>query len=240
MAAKTSDAELTLEEKFHRGKGGGLNLGEGMPEISFTRKKLFAAISIIAIVGGAFFPIVGFILSLVAIMMVYFTLRDPQCGITLGFLPKIEEGDDYSDAVEMFSLSRGAGAASSKKASKGDTSNLSEDKVYNKFIDVLIRGGIIDRDTERDDIKLKVVRTHPATYELEMYQIGKTERQLVGACENALLAYNAYVVEVEEIGDTRYRIAYVLESEIARLAAKGLITYNQMLDMVEQDDGKKK
>lgn len=216
--------ELTLEDKFHSAKKSGANT----TNIKLNRRWAFAIALILTFMCLFSFPLIGIPALIVVILYAFFTLKDPKCPINiLGELD--DDDDDDSDMnerlLDYFSLMR-----VNTKPGAGNNTQL-----YDKFIDVLIKGGIIDNNTDLNDIALKVVCSNPPTYELELNQIGKTERQLVDACERALLAYSAYLVDVEEIGGTNYRITYKLESDIDILAGKGIITYDTLLDGVNAE-----
>lgn len=228
---RDNQQEQTLEDKWHHGRGVGIN-----GSFSVNRRVVFIAACLLALFfcwspNATMQLFVGLPALLVAVVLVFFTLKDPECPVN--FLGELDADDD--DAAERnenllntFSLMR-CDKAISISGSGGNGA------LYDKFIDVLIKGGLIDKDTRPEELKLKVVSANPPTYEIEMYQIGKTERQLVAACENALLAYSAYLCDVHEIGDTNYRITYLLESEIDTLASMGIITYDELLEKVEAE-----
>lgn len=228
---ETTRQEETLEDRWHHGRGVGIN-----GSFNLNRRVVF----IIAILLTVFFcwspsPTVQLFIGLPALLVVvvlaFFTLKDPECPINIIGELDDEDGkntEKNENLLNMFSLMR-CDKTLSIAGSGGSTA------LYDKFIDVLIKGGVIDKDTRPEEIKLRVVSTDPPTYEIEMYQIGKTERQLEAACENALLAYSAYLCDVKEIGDTNYRITYLLESEIDTLSKLGIVPYNELLARTESE-----
>ena len=201
----------SLEETFHSG-----STGEGF---NFNRRWVFIIALILTFIFITSVPLIGVPALILVVIFVFFTLKDPDCPINIiGDLSDDENGDDL---LNMFSLYR--------VGSKVTSGNR---ELYDKFIDVLIKGGIIDVNTDPEEINLTVISSDPPTYELELNQIGKTERQLITACENALLAYSAYLVDVREIGGTNYRVTYLLESELDTLE-KMNVTYTEMLSKLE-------
>lgn len=211
--------KLTLEEKFHK---------DGIGSIGFKLNRLhvFLAMIVITFFTLVRMPIVGYSALIVLIVFLFVTFKDPD--FPLGKEEnKIQPEEPLYPVMEAMSLMRVGGGIG---IGGGNT------ELYNKFIDVLIKGGVIDQNTEPDDIVLEVVETNPPTYELSVYQIGKTESGIVSACNAALLAYNAYVVNVEEIGGTNYRISFQIETDIEKLSALGMYNYNQLLAAVEEEE----
>lgn len=221
--AKEKDAPLTLEERFHSGKRP-KEAGEPMG-FSIDRRAVFAATILCTLLFIGKVPLLALASLFVVMLFIVFTVKDPAC--PCGQIGKVRPDEEGYSLVKMFSLYQtGTGVT-------GDTPKKSDD--YDKFIDVLIKGGVIDNNTEPDDIRLTVVTMDPPTFELELNQIGTTEAQLISACQNARLAYSAYVVDVQEIGDTNYRIQYLLESEIDTLSqmgdTRGIVPYEQTIEL---------
>lgn len=214
--------EPSLEDIFY--------VGSSPAKTSFriNRKLVF----VIALLAMMFLwnwqPIIAVPALILVIIMTISTIKDPQCPLTIFDNDKDDDGHDdneyWDQLMDFFSLYR------EKAITLGGSG---DPELYNKFIDVLITGAVIDKNTKPDDIELKVIDKNPPTYELKLKQIGKTERQLEIACENALFAYSAYLVDIEDLGNTRYRITFKIESDIELLTNAGIITYDEVLNKTE-------
>lgn len=239
--AKSEEKEPTLEERFHhggRGAGSGIPIGD-LP-FEFDRRAVYVILIIVLAIGGSW-PVIWAGALVVFLLMTIFTLKDPRCPLHR-LMGEVDDAAPFGDEdrgerlLDFFSLMRygGKGVASKEGTTRAPTEDPA---LYDKFIDVLIKGGVIDNNTELSEVKLRVVSADPPTFELELSQIGKTERQLVSACESALLAFDAYLVEVQDIGHTRYRIRYRIESDLEILEPQ-LISYEELLDRLalEQEE----
>lgn len=90
---------------------------------------------------------------------------------------------------------------------------LQQDKItaeqyarYNRFIDAMISGNIIDDDTTLE--QLVILETSPFVYTLEMHQHGKTYDMLQRACEGSLNAMEALDVSVKQDSASKYTVRY--------------------------------
>lgn len=94
---------------------------------------------------------------------------------------------------------------------------------YNKFIDVLTAGRIIDAQTRREDISLECLEApEPDIFIFSTSQVGKTEGDIKRIVNSSLLAFNATGVSVEPVrnarrGNATFRITYFSDDEMARL-----------------------
>lgn len=90
---------------------------------------------------------------------------------------------------------------------------LQQDKItrenyarYNRFIDALIAGKIIDDDTIPE--QLVIFEPSPFVYTVEMHQPGKTFDMLQRACENSLNSMEALAVSVKQDSASNYTVRY--------------------------------
>lgn len=90
---------------------------------------------------------------------------------------------------------------------------LQQDKItweryarYNRFIDAMVSGKIIDEETTRED--LEILEVSPFVYTLEIHQHGKTYDMLQRACEQSLNAMGALAVDVKQESASMYRVRY--------------------------------
>lgn len=217
------EQELSLEEKFYLGGGGG-PASSSYPWAN--RRTLFAACLILGFVLYKPLPIIGIPCLIAAVIFIFFTLKDPDCPINI--IGSLDEEEGGETMLNTFSLLR-------QGISIGSPGGSNNPALYNKFIDVLIAGGVIDKNTEENAVQLSVVNSDPPTYDVRLTQVGKTERALVDACERAIFNYEAYLVDVKEMGPASYRVTYLLESEIDTLTAMGIVSYAEVLKRVQEE-----
>lgn len=206
MENNTENRELTLNEQWYIQEDSRIN-----PRL------VFLAALFITVFGGFF--VWWLPLASAAFMgyMLYMTLKDPRCKII-----KSSFSLDDIDTERFGTLSL-----------YGPIDSISESDSYNKMIDVLVDGNVIDKSTQDGDFSLEVVNLDPPVYKIALNQIGKTERQLVSACENSILAFNAYVVDVIE-KDGSYIVSYKIESDLDVLASQNIL-YSDLLVVFENE-----
>lgn len=98
---------------------------------------------------------------------------------------------------------------------------------YNRFIDALVAGSIIDKETTRGE--LEVLGISPFVFTVEMHQHGKTADMLVRACEQSLNAMGAVDVDVKQESASLYTVRYSAEDP-RRILAHMRVPFSELVD----------
>ena len=112
-----------------------------------------------------------------------------------------------------------------------DARNNAEIERYNKFVDILQSGGVIDDKTQEGDIVLDMPA--PLVYTVEMHQIGKTVKTLEKAATSALDAMGCVSVEVRRTAPSSYMVIYSEYPPVDELAAVS-VSFSDLLDRVDE------
>lgn len=104
---------------------------------------------------------------------------------------------------------------------------------FNKFVDILAAGGVIDADTTEEDIKLDMPA--PLVYTVALHQIGKTMKQLDAAVKNSLDAMGAVSVEIRRTAPSEYVVVFSEFPPVDELAAVE-VSFSSLLSRVGDVD----
>ena len=83
-----------------------------------------------------------------------------------------------------------------------DVRNREDVNRFNRFVDALAAGGVIDAETLEEDIEIE--ENAPLVYTVRLHQFGKTGNQLQKACAASLNALGAVDVEVKQTAPSEY------------------------------------
>ena len=83
-----------------------------------------------------------------------------------------------------------------------DGRNREDVNRFNRFVDALAAGGVIDAETLEEDIEIE--EDAPLVYTVRLHQFGKTGDQLQKACAASLNAIGAVDVEVKQTAPSEY------------------------------------
>ncbi len=103
---------------------------------------------------------------------------------------------------------------------------------YNKFIDALISGGVIDDETMEEDIEID--DPAPFVYTVKIHQMGKTAEKLEKACNAALNALAAVDVEIRQDAPSSYICVFSPEFP-ARILNDRACSYSSMVADMKDD-----
>ena len=109
---------------------------------------------------------------------------------------------------------------------QSDKRRAEEVAQYNRFVDVLATGNVIDADTTPDDIEIEQLDRF--SFIVRMRQFGKTQEQLEKACELSLNALGAVDVSVVRSAPSEYVITFTPDNPLKMLSGMN-VPYSEML-----------
>ena len=90
-------------------------------------------------------------------------------------------------------------------------------QLYNRFIDGLYAGGVLDDSTTPEDVT--ITSPAPLVYDIALTQVGKTAARLQRAAEDSIDALGCVDVTVDRTAPSCYRVTYSRQFPAERLAA---------------------
>lgn len=111
-----------------------------------------------------------------------------------------------------------------------DDRNNEEISRFNRFVDILRAGGIIDDKTTDEDIAIDMPA--PLVYTVSLRQIGKTDKALLKAAQSSLDALGCVSVEVRRTAPSEYIVIYSEYPPVDELAAMS-VSFSSLLSRVD-------